>query len=158
MHIAWEKYQNGSKATESFPLTHVNFITADNYIIMFWLVLDTIFENMFYKWCLFNTCIWIFVAWKQKRFILKSLRVYYQFLHMFKWGLGFWVATFREIAPHSVYHMFVILGISRFGFDGWILVLIATVTGLCILRLGITPDTKVKVSVQQRTGIYHWPL
>ena len=49
------------------------------------------------------------------------------------------MATFWEIPAHSVDHMFslyfdfVILVISRFGFEGWILVLIASVPGLYIL-------------------------
>ena len=44
-----------------------------------------------------------------------------------------------EIAAHSVYHMFslyfdyVILVISRFGFEDWSWVLIASVPDLCIL-------------------------
>ena len=40
------------------------------------------------------------------------------------------MAIFWEIAAHS---FFVILVISRFGFKGWILVLIASVPDLCIL-------------------------
>ena len=45
------------------------------------------------------------------------------------------MATFRAIAAQSVDHMFslYILVISRFGFEGWIWVLIASVPGLCIL-------------------------
>ena len=50
------------------------------------------------------------------------------------------MATFWEIANHSIDHMFslyfdyyVILVISRFGFEGWIAVLIASVHDLCIL-------------------------
>ena len=48
------------------------------------------------------------------------------------------MATFWEIAAHSVDHMFskdvdVILVIDRFGFEGWIWVLIASFTDLCIL-------------------------
>ena len=53
------------------------------------------------------------------------------------------MATFWEIAAHSVGHnyvlfvfwLFVILHvvISRFGFEGWIWVLIVSVPGLCIL-------------------------
>ena len=49
------------------------------------------------------------------------------------------VASFWEIAAHSVDHMFslyllfVILVISRFGFEGWIWVLFASVPDLCIL-------------------------
>ena len=48
------------------------------------------------------------------------------------------MATFWEIAAHSVDHMLslylsVILVISRFGFKGWIWVLIASVPDNCIL-------------------------
>ena len=54
-----------------------------------------------------------------------------------------WVAEFVkdfyfwEIAAHSVDHMFslyceLVLVISRFGFEGWIWVLIASVPDLCI--------------------------
>ena len=50
------------------------------------------------------------------------------------------MATFWEIAAQSVDHMFsfvfclfVILVFSRFGFEDWIWVLIASVPGLCIL-------------------------
>ena len=45
------------------------------------------------------------------------------------------MATFRAIAAHSVDHLFslYILVISRFGFEGWIWVLIASVPGLCIV-------------------------
>ena len=50
------------------------------------------------------------------------------------------MVTFWEIAPNSVNHMFsfvfwlfVILVISRFGFKGWIWVLIASVPDRCIL-------------------------
>ena len=50
------------------------------------------------------------------------------------------MATFWEIAAHSVKHMFsfvfllfVILAMFRFGFEGWNLVLIASVPDLCIL-------------------------
>ena len=44
------------------------------------------------------------------------------------------MATFWEIAAHSVsvFRLFVILVISRFGFDGLILVLVDSVPGLCI--------------------------
>ena len=51
------------------------------------------------------------------------------------------MATFWEIAAHSADHMFsfyfdfVILAFSRFGFESWILVLIASVPDLCILLL-----------------------
>ena len=48
-----------------------------------------------------------------------------------------WVAEwppFWEMVAHSVEHRFsLILVISRFGFEGWISVLIAAVPGLCIL-------------------------
>ena len=50
------------------------------------------------------------------------------------------MATFWEIYAHSVDHMFslyfdyfIILVISRFGFEGWIWVQIASVLGFCIL-------------------------
>ena len=50
------------------------------------------------------------------------------------------MATFWERAAHSVGHMFslyfdyfLIVVIPRFGFEGWIWVLIASVPGLCIL-------------------------
>ena len=49
------------------------------------------------------------------------------------------VATFWELAAYSVDHMvslyfdYLILVISRFGFEGWIWVLIASVPDLCIL-------------------------
>ena len=50
------------------------------------------------------------------------------------------MATFWEIAAHSVDQMFslyfdyfVILVISRFDFEGWIWVLIASVPDICIL-------------------------
>ena len=44
------------------------------------------------------------------------------------------MATFWERAAHSVDHMlvFVILGISRFGFEGGIWVLIVPVSGYCL--------------------------
>ena len=48
------------------------------------------------------------------------------------------VATFLEIAAHSVDHMFslyfdyLFLVISRFGYESWIWVLIASVPDLCI--------------------------
>ena len=52
------------------------------------------------------------------------------------------MATFWERAAHSVYLMFslyfglfVILVISHFGFDGWTLVLIASVPGLLLCML-----------------------
>ena len=50
------------------------------------------------------------------------------------------MATFWVIAAHSVDHMlsfvfclFVILIVSRCGFEGWIWVLVAFVPGLCVL-------------------------
>ena len=51
------------------------------------------------------------------------------------------MATFLEIAAHSVDHnyvlfvfcLFVILVISRFGFEGWIWFLIASVPDFCII-------------------------
>ena len=45
-----------------------------------------------------------------------------------------WMATFLEIAAHSVDHMFSLyfVVISRFGFEGWIWVQIAEVPDLCI--------------------------
>ena len=50
------------------------------------------------------------------------------------------MATFGEIAAHSVDHMFsfvfllfIIVVISRFSFEGWIWVLVASVPDLCIL-------------------------
>ena len=56
--------------------------------------------------------------------------------------ISIWVAEwphFGKIGAHSVDNMFfvfllfVILVISRFGFEGWILVLIASVPDLCML-------------------------
>ena len=61
------------------------------------------------------------------------------FLLLFLVRFGCRVATFWEIADHSVDHMFslyfdfVLLVISRFGFEGWIWVPIASVPDLCIL-------------------------
>ena len=50
------------------------------------------------------------------------------------------MATFWEIAAHSVdlmlsfvFCLFVILSVPRFGFEGWIWVLVALVPGLCVL-------------------------
>ena len=55
------------------------------------------------------------------------------------------MTTFLKIAAHSVDHMFplyfllfVILIISRFGFEGWIWVLIASVPDLCIFFNDLT--------------------
>ena len=48
-------------------------------------------------------------------------------------GLGCWVAAFWDLAAHSVGRVFVILVVSRFEFDDWIWILIASVPGLCIL-------------------------
>ena len=52
------------------------------------------------------------------------------------------MANFWEIAAHSVDHMFFSYFdyvISRFGFDGWNWVLIASVPDLCILFTMIFP-------------------
>ena len=58
------------------------------------------------------------------------------------------MATFWEIAAHSVDHMFsfvfllfVILVISRFGFEIWIWVLSASVPDLCILFTFMNVET-----------------
>ena len=68
----------------------------------------------------------------------------YVFISFLVW-LDCWVATFWKTADHSVdplswpyvlfvlFWLFVILVISRFGFEGWIWVLIASVPDLCIL-------------------------
>ena len=45
------------------------------------------------------------------------------------------MTTFWEVADHlvDVFRLFIVLVISRFGFEGWIWVLIASVPDLCIL-------------------------
>ena len=58
------------------------------------------------------------------------------------------MATFREKAVHSVYHMFflyycfVVYVISNFGFEGGTVVLISSVPGHCLL---FTFDTYKKL-------------
>ena len=60
---------------------------------------------------------------------------------LFQFGLGCCMAILWEKAAHSVDHIFslfltilrIILVISRFGFVGWIWVLIASVSGLCLV-------------------------
>ena len=65
---------------------------------------------------------------------------------LFWFGFGYWVAAFWEMAAHSVNHvfsfvfwlwLFVMLVIPRFGFGGWVWVLIASVQDLCVLLTSI---------------------
>ena len=57
-----------------------------------------------------------------------------------------------EIAAHSVDHMFsfVILVISRFGFEGWIWVLTATLPDFCILfiYINLRKSLEIKTSLK----------
>ena len=62
------------------------------------------------------------------------------YIYSFKVGSVAEWPHFWEIVAHSVYHMFskiiltfLILVISCFGAEGWILVLIALIPDLCIL-------------------------
>ena len=58
----------------------------------------------------------------------------------FYFGLGCWISTFWEKSCSYVwdyglfvFRSFVILVISRFGFEGWIWVLIAPISGHCLV-------------------------
>ena len=70
------------------------------------------------------------------------------------------LATFWEIAAHSVDHMFsfvfllfVISVISHFDFEGWIWILIASVPDLCILCT-FKPLVMLSITVLRRCSWY----
>ena len=84
-----------------------------------------------------------------------NLKLFILFLVRF----GLLSCHFEEIAAHSVYHMYSLNFdyISRFGFEGWIWVLIVSVPELCIMFTFIRIEQKKNRSNRQQKNSSLFP-